>query len=195
MEINTAEQFLLQKYFELEEENEQLKDDLLSMERKLDEAKASPTSVPQEESANVWRVDTPYEFVHATVNASRYDLSDEKHPLGMTPAEIRDAVSTEDGLESLCEKQVGWSCRKIVEIGTTMAQFQIKALGKMWAADLYGYSDGDVNISLHLIDFGGKPVDLSHDYPMDRYEEVKAAALAEAKERLLKFADELEANE
>ena len=195
MEIKTAEQFLLQKYFELEEENEQLKDDLLRMERKIDEAKASPTFVPQEEGAKVWRIDTPYEFVHASVNASRYDLSNEKHPLGMTPAEIRDAVSTEEGLESLCEKQVGWSSRKIVEIGTTLAQFQIKALGKMWAVSLYGYSDGDVSISLHQIDFSGKPINLSHDYPMDRYEEVKAAALAEAKEMLLKFADELEANE
>lgn len=195
MEINTAEKFLLQKYFELEEENERLKDQMLDMERQMDEAKASPESVPQEEGANVWRIDTPYEFVHATVNASRYDLSNEKHPLRMTPAEIRDAVSTEDGLEALCEKQVGWSCRKIVEIGTTMAQFQIKALGKMWAVSLYGYSDGDVSISLHQIDFSGKPVNLSHDYPIDRYDDVKAAALSEAKEMLLKFADELEAND
>lgn len=193
--IDTAEKFLLQSYYDLDKENDKLKDQLLDMERQLDEAKAAPESVPQEEGAKVWRIDTPYEFLHATVNASSYDLSHKERPLVMTAEEIRKAVSTDEGLEELCEKRVGWNSRKIVEITTKMAQFQIKALGKMWAADLYGYSDGDVNISLHLIDFEGKPINLSHDYPMSRYEEVKAAALAAAKEKLLKFADELEANE
>ena len=56
MEIKTAEQFLLQKYFALEEENERLKDQLLDMERQLDEERGI------REGVKAYRIDEPIEL-------------------------------------------------------------------------------------------------------------------------------------
>lgn len=174
MEITSCELYVLDELRAAQAENCRLRE-------KLAEVGTEPREV------EMYKVNEPFETAYLAVEDT-YAYSSSEHGLGMTAAEIREAVETDDGLREICEKRVGWSKCKIVDVELRVWPYQFRTLNHTYVLDVYNSGE---SISAYKVEMSDE-VKTSKHYPASRCDELHAYGLEVARERLLKYAEKLE---
>lgn len=185
MEITSCERYVLDELGAAQAENCRLREELDEMRRREKERGAEVGTEPRE--VEMYKINEPYETACLTVEDA-YAYSSSEHGLGMTAAEIREAVETDDGLREVCEKRVGWSNSKIVDVELRVWPYQFRTLDHTYVLDVYSSGESISTCKVEMSD----EVKTSKHYPASRCDELHAYGLEVARERLLKYAEKLE---
>ena len=188
MEITNCEQYVLDELKASRRENYRLREELDEMRRREKE-RGSDVGTEQRE-VEMYKINEPYETAYLTIK-SAYDFAHKDKGLGMTAAEIREALETEEGLREICEKRVGWSNGRIVDVELRVWPYQLRALNQTYVLDIYSGGDGVLVCKVEMSD----EVRTSRHYPAGLYDELYAYGLEEAREALLEYAEKLEETE
>lgn len=185
MEITRCERYVLDELKAAQAENCLLRDELAEMRIREKERGAEVGTEPRE--VEMYKINEPFETAYLTVE-DEHAYSNREHSLGMTAAEIREALETDEGLREVCEKRVGWLSSKIVDVELRVWPYQLRTFNHTYVLDIY--SSGEC-MSVYKVETSGE-VKTSKHYPASRYDELYAHGLEVARKRLLEYADKLE---
>lgn len=191
MEINTAEQYVLDQLFEQKRENERLLKTIAELkgaiEKKSADVAESPDGEVEPRAVQMFKLNEPYETVYLTVQDEyRFKGSD---GLNMTAGEIRAACSDDERLRDLSGKRVGYCHEKLMELRYDVHPYQLRVGGNTFVLDVY--SGGDSIFEARVMKDHEKPRTGCH-FPRYRGDEIERYGMGLLKERLLKYAVKLD---
>lgn len=194
--MSTLEEMFIDQYKTIEAE-------LAFAKRRISELEEELSGKPVEELTEThmdsiptaWRINEPIEIIELEM-AESYNYDSGKKHLGMTPDEIRDAVSTREGIEALCSKEVGYGPHKLMKMHEIMCPLQIIVFGRVFGLmPIKGYYDDKVRVDVYAVEEDGEGLKERKYYRAEHKEAMYEWGLEKLKKRLLEYADKLDEEE
>ena len=191
MEIKTAEQKLLADFFDLESENEALRQRISELEAAGHKGDESEDGEPAPRQVSMWKLDEPIETAYLSL-ASQYDYKGE-NGLNMTADEIEEAIREDAGLARMAERMVGsYSRRKLMEVEVRSFPYKLRVGGYTYALDTY---DSGRNIFETRVEKSDSQFQSGRYFPVEMLPDLEEFGLRELREMLTKYASELREKE
>lgn len=196
MEYRTCEQYVLGELEAEQKENARLRSMVAELERERDEALAkkaeSQDGDVEPRQVQMLKLNEPFETAYLTVK-DVYDFRRKEGGLNLTAEEAREKAATEDGLREVAKMHCGWSWSgQAMSVDTRIWPFTLRTGTQTFVMDVY---NGGRDVTESRVCKDDEEACCGQYFPAYRAEELERVGLGLLKERLLEYADKLDAEE